>query len=449
MFEALNTTGEPLTAFETFKPKIIEAEGIDKYEDSPSFQNVMRIEDYLEVYKKAEDRQRATSELLIPFRLSETGERLEKNLGDQRRFLRDYFEKLPGLEEKRSVISSLANLSAFIRTGWLSKSEPVQLEGFGSFDVETHFCFQSLKALNHAIVVGALSRFYDEFREAEETTKLERKNDLAAAIRACTAFSMLWRGGFGGTENVDAVYRNAMREGLPSEKILPLAKRPKEELGTASLHGLKRILWSKFCEKFPTRDVWVKAAAHVPIYGHSRIVGKFLLIVASDDATLDPDNDGLIIKGMRGLSPSIREDSWSESNHFSIEHIAPQSAKSDGWDQSLYEEPQILDRLGNLTLLPSAANSYVNNRSWKHKSLLYQYFCSETQVAADALYATFSGLGLAVSATGDAVLEASTYMPMCKALGACKSDWNLDIVEKRSTRLAEMAYDRVINWLQP
>ena len=31
MFEALNTTGEPLTAFETFKPKIIEAEGLANY----------------------------------------------------------------------------------------------------------------------------------------------------------------------------------------------------------------------------------------------------------------------------------------------------------------------------------------------------------------------------------------------------------------------------------
>ena len=34
MFEALNTTGQPLTAFETFKPKIIEKEGLDAYQRS-------------------------------------------------------------------------------------------------------------------------------------------------------------------------------------------------------------------------------------------------------------------------------------------------------------------------------------------------------------------------------------------------------------------------------
>ena len=38
MFEALNTTGQPLTAFETFKPKVIEAEGLNAYAASPSKQ---------------------------------------------------------------------------------------------------------------------------------------------------------------------------------------------------------------------------------------------------------------------------------------------------------------------------------------------------------------------------------------------------------------------------
>ena len=36
MFESLNTTGEPLTVFETFRPKVIQAEGLDKYENSDS-----------------------------------------------------------------------------------------------------------------------------------------------------------------------------------------------------------------------------------------------------------------------------------------------------------------------------------------------------------------------------------------------------------------------------
>ena len=69
MFEALNTTGEPLTAFETFKPKVIELESISRYEHSPSYVAITDIESYLNRFTKADEKQRATSEMLVPFRV--------------------------------------------------------------------------------------------------------------------------------------------------------------------------------------------------------------------------------------------------------------------------------------------------------------------------------------------------------------------------------------------
>jgi hypothetical protein len=449
MFEALNTTGEPLTAFETFKPKVIEAEGLHNYQASSSYKSVIRIEDYLDTFKKADDRQRATSDLLIPFALAETGDKLQKNLSDQRRYLRDYFDKLPMLDDKRAVVGSLANLSAFVRTGWMTQDEEPNLEGFGKFDDETGFCFQSLRALKHSVTVGALSRFYDEFRRSDDVERPRRQKDLIAAIKASTAFSMLWRGGFGGTENIDTIYRNVMRDGSPADSILPLAKRPKDALGAVSLSGYKRMLWAKLIEKFPDKATWVKAAARVPIYNHSSTVAKFLLLAASDDATLDPKNEGLIIRGSKGLSPTVHTSAWRTDVHFSVEHISPQAKKANGWDEKLYEDPQTVDRLGNLTLLPSAANSYVSNRPWPQKRLLYKYFCSETSAEAEAVFALFVSAGLDVSASGEAVLGKQTYMPMCKALSRLQTDWSLDIVDHRSIRLAELAYDRIVGWLKP
>jgi len=449
MFEALNTTGEPLTAFETFKPKVIEAEGLDNYQASSSYKGVIRIEDYLDTFKKADDRQRATSELLIPFALAETGDKLQKNLSDQRRYLRDYFDKLPSLDDKRAVVGSLANLSAFVRTGWLTQDEEPNLEGFGKFDDEAGFCFQSLRALKHSVAVGALSRFYDEFRRSDEAERPQRKKDIIDAIKASTAFSMLWRGGFGGTENIDTIYRNVMRDGSPTDSILPLAKRPKGTLGAVSLSGYKRMLWAKLTERFPDKETWVKAAARVPIYSHSSTVAKFLLLAASDDATLDPKDEGLIIRGKKGLSPTVQTSAWRADVHFSVEHIAPQANKANGWAENLYEDPQTIDRLGNLTLLPSAANSYVGKRPWSQKRLVYKYFCSETTAEAEAVFASFAPAGLNVSASGEAVLGKATYMPMCKALSRLQADWSLDIVDRRSVRFAELAYDRIVGWLKP
>lgn len=449
MFEALNTTGEPLTAFETFKPKIIEAEGLSSYQDSPSHDSVQEIELYLDAYKKADDRQRATSDLLIPFALAETGERLQKNLSDQRRYLRDYFDKLPSLEERRLVVSSLANLSSFLRTGWSAPSGESELSGVGKLDEETGFCFESLKSLKHAVSVGPLSRFYDEFRRADDASRQRRKEDFASAIRASTAFSMLWRGGLGGTENIDGVYRSLMKDGSDKQAILPLARRTKEAHGAVSLSGYKRILHEKFKEKFANRESWVKAAARVPVYSHSSVVAKFLLIVASDDSTVDPAVKGLIVRGKKGLMRTVQTDAWGAEVHYSVEHIAPQSAKSNGWDEGLYDDPQFVNRLGNLTLLPSQANSYVGKRPWAHKKLVYSYFSSQTISEAKDVFDKFTEAGLEVSEAGSDLLQNSVYIPMCRSIGSIEDNWDLKMVEARSVRLAELAYDRIIGWLKP
>lgn len=451
MFEALNTTGEPLTAFETFKPKIIEAEGLANYQETPSFKSVLRIEAYLDQFKKADARQKATSELLIPYALSETGERLQKDLGDQRRYLRDYFDNLPSLIEKRCAVEALANMAELVRTAWVPKSAATQLEGFGDFDDETGFCFHALRALKHTIVLGALARFYDDFRRADGESRASKKADFAAAVRAITAFSMLWRGAFGSTGNIDSIYRTLMRDGLASEKILPLARRPKQhELGAVSLNNLKRILWWHLSNKFKDKDAWVKKAALTPIYNYSAVVTKFLMITAMDNAALDSTAPGLIIRGNMNLSPTIRtNNAWILDDHGSVEHIAPQSPKSVGWNEALYDENGTINRLGNLTLLPRNANSCLGNRSWAHKRLLYRYFACETSDDAKKLQATFADNGLEVPTAGMRILAEPIYMPMCKAIATVENEWDVPMVEARSVRLAELAYDRIIGWLKP
>lgn len=97
MFEALNTTGEPLTAFETFRPKVIEEEGLTKYDTSPSHACLKAVEGYVGQYAKARDRHAATTTLLPPFALGETGKKLAKRLPEQRKYLRGGFDGLPHL----------------------------------------------------------------------------------------------------------------------------------------------------------------------------------------------------------------------------------------------------------------------------------------------------------------------------------------------------------------
>ncbi|EYD77456.1 hypothetical protein Rumeso_00881 [Rubellimicrobium mesophilum DSM 19309] len=448
MFEALNTTGEPLTAFETLKPKIIEAESLEHYQGSASHKDVQRIEVYLDAFKKADDRQRATSELLIPMALAETGDRLQKNLSDQRRYLRDYFDGLPSLDDKRGVVGSLANLTDFVRTGWQSVEDEPALEAFGKFDQEAGFCFQSLRQLKHVIAIAPLSRFYDQYRRSDDATRAQRRQDLITAIKATTAFSMLWRGGHGGTENIDGVYRAVMREGASDQGIPPLARQTDKQQGVVSVNNYRRLLWSRFLKSFSDKDAWIKAASRVPIYDHSAVVTKFLLIVASDDAAADPLDPVLLVRGTKGLAPTIRTDAWDSASHYSVEHIAPQSSKANGWKEGLYDDPGTINRIGNLILLPGEPNSYIGKRPWDHKKLIYKYLCAETAAEAGTIAGTFGSAGLTLGLNGEKILTGTGYLPMCKGISKCTEEWDVDIVDRRSNRLAELAYERVIDWLK-
>lgn len=452
MFEALNTTGAPLTAYETFRPKVIEAETLEQYQASPSHIALTRIDRYLEAFKKADERQRATAEMLIPFALAETGEKLQKNLSDQRRYLRDAFDKLPDINAKRDTVQSMANLAAFLETGWARPLEetPV-IEGLAALDEETGFAFQALRNLKHNIVIAALSRFYDELRRAAPEDVDVKARDFIGAIKATTAFSMLWRGSKGATENIDALYRAIMRDGLGApEAIPPLAKRIDDKsgvkIGAVSLTNYRRLLRRNFASEYPDKDAWVKAASRTPIYKHSTVVAKFLLLAASHDSAPDDKNPGLIIHGKKGLAPTMRTEAWRSDVNISVEHVAPQS-RSNGWDGKIYEPGQeAFDRLGNLTLLPIAENSYVSNRPWAHKRLLYRYFSAATQAEADTVAAQFGSAGLSVSESGNVILANSSYMPMCRSVSALGTDWDLATVELRSANLAGLAYDNLISW---
>lgn len=449
MFEALNTTGEPLTAFETFKPKVIESEGMANYETSSSFTYVKEIENYLENFKKAEEKQRATSEMLVPFALSETGEKVQKRLVDQRRYLREQFEseELTELEEKREFVRRLSDTSVFMKTVW--KRPPNERISFTQgkvIDPATETGLNVVRDLNHHIVVAPLSRFFSELRRAKDEEVAEKEKMLVEAAQATVAFSILWRAAFGGAANIDSKYRSILSSKIDG-KYGPLASRPKEYVGSVSILNYKKTLEYFLKDmKIGDKDSWVKAVARSPIY-KQKIVARYLLFAASHDAAIDSTVPGLISGGRKGLLDLLTPEKWQDKDYLTVEHIAPQS-NGGTWKNELYEDPDTVDKLGNLTLLPGSENSLVGNKRWEHKRALYRILSSETQQEFDTNKTECKSVGLSLSRNSEEILERSSYLPLCRSLGQKKDEWDLVFVEKRSTRLAELAWDQISAWLR-
>lgn len=457
MFEALNTTGEPLTAFETFKPKVIEAETLKEYEHSPSYTWISQIKEYLDRFKKADEKQKATSEMFVPFALAETGWKLQKKLNDQRRYLRDEFDfisKLNDIEKNRSFVRSLASLASFMRYGWNAEGDyAFQNDPLSIYDEEALVGFEALrsKTFNHSIVIGPLSRFYEQaFTASTSQDRVKKVDEFIYAIKATIAFSVLWRGAMGGTKNIESHYRDIMRSGINIGEINipPFARRPERSSGSLSLSNYKQALRTilEHRGKVQTKDNWVQRVSSIGIYQHSSILARFLLYCATDDAVPDRIQSGLIKRGRSGYNPMLTLGQWRNQDYFTIEHIAPKS-QSTGWDSRIYEEAHIVDTLGNLTLLPLEANNIIGNKSWEHKKLMYKLLSSETNAEFDQTKEQLGSVGLSISKTADQIFKNAKYLGICKSVALFDNPWSIDIINKRTNRLAELAWDRISPWL--
>lgn len=449
MFEALNTTGEPLTAFETFEPRVIESEGLDKYEDSESYKQIRRIKNYLDQFAKDTEKvQKNTAELLVSFALADTGEKLGRKLNEQRRHLRKRFDESENSSSSRGFIHQLADVADFIRTVWDTdgKADTNTL----AFTEETSLvCLDYLRKLNHTITIAPISRFYGRALAASinsDGTYAQAHRELEGAIRACAAFTALWRGAFGGTANIDSVYRGVMAEG-DGERAL--AADPRDRKSQVSLELLKSILKDALTENnIGNPKDWSSKIKTTPLYKKSRPTVLFLIAAAAKDAVPDSSAPGLPKTGRAGVNDTLSNVAWQQFTEMEVEHIAPQSGTGTSWDQQIYDDVDLVHTLGNLTLLRKEQNIVMSDHPWKKKRLGFQALAAQTHVELEDVRKIAKESDLSLPAKGEAVLASSSYAPLLVPISTRTSAWDANFIKQRSTRLAELSWNQVYRWLE-
>jgi Protein of unknown function (DUF1524) len=393
--------------------------------------------------------------MLVPFALAETGWKLQKKLNDQRRYLRDEFDKLSKLgdiERNRAFVCALAGVASFLHHGWdVERGTSPTFAPLKVSDEEALVGFDLLRGLKHSITIAPLSRFYQHAVDApDDGERKQRTAELIAALKASVAFSVLWRGAKGGTENIDSYYRDIMRSGVTigGETIPPLARRSDGKSGALSLSNYKKALRliMQHNAGIQTRDEWTKLGFRIGVYQHSSVLARFLLFCASDDAVPDKAEKGLIERGRPDLNPMLKLSQWGNEAYFTVEHIAPQS-QNGGWEPDIFDKPQTVQTLGNLILLPQEENNVICNKSWENRRLMYGLLSAETSAQFDIIKAKLGAAGLTLSKTAGEVLSNAKYLGICKSVALYDQPWSLDIIQKRTQRFAELAWDRLAPWL--
>lgn len=79
--------------------------------------------------------------------------------------------------------------------------------------------------------------------------------------------------------------------------------------------------------------------------------------------------------------------------------------------------------------------------------MLYQAYSSSTLDEADTLIEAAKQNGLEIGESSQAIVQNARYLPLVKALAAREGVWDAEFIARRSERMASLAYDRLVSWL--
>lgn len=438
IFESLNTTGSPLTAFETFKPRVVNAETLELYGTSDAKK---LVDDILEYFSKGNNdyQQKTTKETISSFALAESGKPRTVGLAEQRSYLRTAYEQYGNRDDRNLFLTHLKDTAKFLQHCWNDKDPKFPPESSQMLSDEAKLCLSFLCKLNHTVTVAPLTRYYST-ANSNNSDEQGWKN-FEIALKAITAFSVLWRASHSSTGNIDQEYRLLMQG---DGNFLGLARSHRQDAPAPDIlkSYLHTRLLSKFSNQEELKEKWVERARQYALYPAQKHIAKFLLLAGHHDTNADPSAPGLVKKVRRGVSPQLTYARWMDDISATIEHIAPQEQSSE-WPQIFYSDDMLRNCLGNLVLLPQNVNSATGNKPWRIKNIIYSAFAKKD---VDEAKRILNNAGINVSVTLEALNEAADHIPQLESLVSV-ADWDQDIVNARAKRLLENAWDVIYAWL--
>ncbi|UFN46439.1 DUF262 domain-containing protein [Nocardioides okcheonensis] len=453
LFDSLNTTGEPLTAFETFVPLVVQAEGVESYAASESFEHIALTSRLLSADEG--NVQRQTERLMTSFILADAGVKVASKHNEQRRELTRLYRTAENDQQRRAMTRQLADCALCYFHLWQRLELARGATGVeGSLDEESLFALRFLARINHTIALAPLSRYYSQW-VADPTP--ESVSELETAIKASTAFSVLWRTAHGGTDGIDGVYRRLMSHGCDGI-CAPLARTDGQNHDVRPLPPAQDLVKAyrhvaAHANTFPVTnlDAWLTHSSARPIYDDQAELSRFLLLVAGHHAVAD-GTTGLTKDGqVADHTAMLRADRYTSDDRLAtVEHVAPQTPEDGHWQAEIYRAPSAVSTLGNLTLLPVDDNSFISNRPWSEKRSIYGALSADAPDETKAVLEAAVAGGLSLSADKQEYLvERRQHLPMLRAISQYSGDWDRDFIESRTKHLLTRAWSKLDEWLTP
>ncbi|WP_318367290.1 DUF262 domain-containing protein [Enterobacter sp.] len=450
MFEALNTTGEPLTAIETFVPKAIEFIGKKRKEGAPeeeleaAMDVLNSITERFENIIDSKEKNLKTKALILAFVRAFEGKVKVTSLRDQRDAMLKSYENCD-YDLKGVYLSQLATSANFLFDHWQAVVPNVgKLVDSSVLDI-SNLCLRYLVDMKHDIVQSLLIQFVliDEKFEATGT----EHSDFAKVLKSVTAFSVLWRAMSGGADGIDAVYKKLHERGVNADQkgfTLGHGSLTSDRFNPDIINQFfKAELENKIITKGSPKDTvdekWLDICSKQQILTKPKSI-KMLLLAGLHGVELEGVDHQISNKLCTDFLTTMMWELISRKN--AIKKVF-NGGSTEGWGDEEIVNPEIYNKIGNVLIDVRDGVSSSNSPSWYN---LKQHLLQA--LANDSINDIEDILSSDCHISEHAKRHASVLMLEKKFGDITFADkWGKQQIDERSSLLLSNAWRNLTKWL--
>lgn len=450
MFEALNTTGEPLTAIETFVPKAIEFIGKKRKEGAPeeeleaAMDVLNSITERFENIIDSKEKNLKTKALILAFVRAFEGKVKVTSLRDQRDAMLKSYENCD-YDLKGVYLSQLATSANFLFDHWQVVVPNVgKLVDSRVLDI-SNLCLRYLVDMKHDIVQSLLIQFVliDEKFEATGT----EHSDFAKVLKSVTAFSVLWRAMSGGADGIDAVYKKLHERGVNADQkgfTLGHGSLTSDRFNPDIINQFFREeLVNKIITKGSPKDTvdekWLDICSKQQILTKPKSI-KMLLLAGLHGVELEGVDHQISNKLSTDFLTTTMWELISRKN--AIKKVF-NGGSTEGWGDEEIANPEIYNKIGNVLIDVRDGVSCSNSPSWYNlKQHLLQALANDTINDIEDILSSECHI------SEHAKCHASVLMLEKKFGDITFADkWGKQQIDERSSLLLSNAWRNLTKWL--
>ncbi|MCE4935879.1 DUF262 domain-containing protein [Aliivibrio fischeri] len=450
MFEALNTTGEPLTAIETFVPKVIEhignkrKDGISESEVEASMDILNSITERFEDIIKSKEKNDKTKALILAFVRAYQGKVKVTSLRDQRDAMLKSYDNC-NYAYKDEYLKQLAKTASFLFEQWQTAVPDVlDLVEPNSKD-EANLCLRYLVDMKHDIVQSLLVQFI-LVDEKYETTGTEFSS-FGEVLKAVTAFSVLWRAMTGGADGIDAVYKKLHERGITDHDTgyqlgngtLTADKFNADAIKSFFRQELEQKILDKKSPKIGVEDQWIDICSKQQILTKTKSI-KFLLLAGMHGVELNGVNYELSDQVNTQYLTTMMWELISGKD--AIKKVF-NGGSTEGWKDEEIANPEVFNKIGNVLVDARNGLSSNSSQSWYNlKQHMLQALANDSIKNIDDILLAPGKIGLEAKRNASVLMLEKKFVDITFA-----DEWNKQAINERTILLLSNAWRNLSQWL--